>query len=143
MRRMGGPSATAPSLFDDEDERYARMSEAELVAEAQRLEALHSRILRILRAKKGAAATRGKARRRRISDDRIVEVYLRHGGGGEQPVYGALKQTWTELGLSERQVSRRLRAKGLSSPRLAPPGNPTGFNRKGEKLKDQPVRSRS
>ena len=128
------PKVGALSLFDDEDERIGGMSEAQLLAEAERLKSRLARVLRILRAKKGGAATKGKPRRRRASDDRIVEVYRRQCDSG---LHGALKRTWLELGLSERHVSRRLRARGWTGKRLSPPGNPTGFSRKGEKLRDQ------
>jgi hypothetical protein len=107
--KLGVPVPHTLSLFDDEDDHYAGMSLAELEAEADRLLEMRARVLRVIRAKKGGYATRGKRRERRVGDDEIVEVYLKYRGLNDQPDYGALKATWTELRLSERHVSRRLR----------------------------------
>ncbi len=95
-----------PDLFDDIDSRLGPFSRGEIEQRIAALEDELSRLRRILRAKKGGEATKGKPRRSRVAVEKLIDVYLACGGGTLPPTYGARRTSAQRLNVSERHLSR-------------------------------------
>ena len=91
-----------PTRPDNGQDFLVKLDLAELDRRIHYAEQELSALKRVRRAKMGGLARNRVARPRRFSDQVILEVYIKNGGGS----YGSLKATAAELSISWKTVWR-------------------------------------